>query len=240
MRSRVEARGWLGGAFGALAIGAAGLLGLPTSAAAAAFFQSYEVNSDFDVYSIVLYQQTVGGGGTTNSFETYAGSTVITDPFPKTQPITGTFFLGVSVLGSQDETPDEHLVLAFNDAFAAGLISGGQDFADIFTGFDESSLIGALKTLSSSESTQVAIDDASDLIFNFSDEVTGLGGLFGSVDTFSMVSFSTASEAGGGRSFITAASAAPEPNAWALMILGFGGAGAVLRRRRTPDARAAA
>jgi hypothetical protein len=29
-------------------------------------------------------------------------------------------------------------------------------------------------------------------------------------------------------------SAAPEPGAWALMILGFGGAGAVLRRRRQP------
>lgn len=31
---------------------------------------------------------------------------------------------------------------------------------------------------------------------------------------------------------VAAASAAPEPGAWALMLLGFGGAGALLRRRR--------
>ncbi|MBS0363310.1 MAG: PEP-CTERM sorting domain-containing protein [Proteobacteria bacterium] len=181
--------------------------------------------------SIVLYQTTATGAGTTNSFDVQAPSTLITDPFVKTDPITGTYFLGVTALGSQDEAPPLHLVLALNNAFAAGLVSGGQDFADIFAGYDEASLIGALTTLSDGSSTQTAIDDASNLIFNFSETVTADQGLFGSTDTFSMVSFSTASTFGDGISFTTDAGV-PEPAAWALMILGFGGAGALLRRRR--------
>lgn len=38
---------------------------------------------------------------------------------------------------------------------------------------------------------------------------------------------------------ITTASAAPEPTSWALMLLGFGGAGSILRRRRKMPAIAA-
>ena len=42
----------------------------------------------------------------------------------------------------------------------------------------------------------------------------------------------TAATYGGTVSFILNAAAVPEPAAWALMIVGFGGVGAMLRRRR--------
>lgn len=232
MNSFFEPRGRFGGVAAAAALAVASLFGTAGSASAASYYQNYLVQPAYDISSIVLYQKTETGGGTTNSFDVFAPETLITDPFVKLDPITGTYFLGVSTLGSQDEEPTNHLVLAFNDSFASTIITGGLDFADIFTGFDESSLIEALLTLSSSESSELAIENASDLIFNFSDAVTDLGGLFGSVDTFSLVSFSTGSDAGAGYSYTTSVGGVPEPDAWALMILGFGGAGAVLRRRR--------
>jgi PEP-CTERM motif len=41
-------------------------------------------------------------------------------------------------------------------------------------------------------------------------------------------------------SFTPSVGAVPEPAAWALMIMGFGGAGAMLRRRRQADTHATA
>ena len=44
--------------------------------------------------------------------------------------------------------------------------------------------------------------------------------------------------ANGGGNFDAITGVVPEPGTWALMILGFGGAGAMLRRRRTTAATA--
>ena len=128
-------------------------------------------------------------------------------------------------------------MLALDDTFAAGLL--GFDFADLFPGFNEVDLIAALDLLASPD-TEDNLDDkelAFDLIGNFSDQVRGNGGTFGSVDTFSLVGFSTAAAVGSGESSITVV---PEPAGWALMIAGFGGAGAMLRRRRAREVFAAA
>jgi hypothetical protein len=38
--------------------------------------------------------------------------------------------------------------------------------------------------------------------------------------------------AGGGSDKVKGGTAVPEPSTWALMLLGFGGAGALIRRRR--------
>lgn len=206
-------------------------------AAATTFYQNYLVNPTYDLRSIVLLQYTAGGGGSTNSFEAFAPSTMITDPFLKTEDITDTYFLGVSNYGPAETEPTDHLVLALDDTFAAGLL--GFDFADLFPGFNEVDLIAALDLLASPD-TEDNLDDkelAFDLIGNFSDQVRGNGGTFGSVDTFSLVGFSTAAAVGSGESSITVV---PEPAGWALMIAGFGGAGAMLRRRRAREVFAAA
>jgi hypothetical protein len=52
-------------------------------------------------------------------------------------------------------------------------------------------------------------------------------------DVFTHVSFTTDADVGVGQIRLGSITAVPEPGTWALMILGFGGAGAMLRRRRT-------
>lgn len=206
-------------------------------AQALSYYQNYLVQPAYDIRSIVLLQYTAGGGGSTNSFDAFAPSTFITDPFLKTEAITDTYFLGVSNYGPEESEPTDHLVLALDDTFAAGLL--GFDFTELFPAFNEVDLIAALDLLASPD-TEDNLDDkelAFDLIGNFSDQVRSNGGTFGSVDTFSVVGFSTATALGAGESSITPV---PEPASWALMIAGFGGAGAMLRRRRAKDAFAAA
>ncbi|TAJ70794.1 MAG: PEP-CTERM sorting domain-containing protein [Phenylobacterium sp.] len=196
------------------------------------FYQNYFVEPTYDIRSIVFLQYTGGGGGSTNSFDAFAPSTLITDPFLKTEAITDTYFLGVSDFGDS-ESGEDHLVLALDDGYAAGLL--GFDFTDLFPAFDEGELIAALDLLNTPDNDNAAEKDAAyDLIGSFSDQVRGNGGTFGSVDTFSLVGFSTASAVGVGESSITVVPV-PEPATWALLITGFGGAGAMLRRRRAKD-----
>ncbi|WP_296598538.1 PEPxxWA-CTERM sorting domain-containing protein [Phenylobacterium sp.] len=223
---------------GALAATTVALVGAfsAASAQAATFYQNYLVNPTYDLRSIVLLQYTANGGGSTNSFDAFAPSTMITDPFLKTEDLADTYFLGVSAYGAEDSEPTDHLVLALDDTFASGLL--GFDFSELFPGFEEVDLISALDLLASPD-TADNLDDkelAFDLIGSFSDQVRTNGGTFGSVDTFSLVGFSTATAVGSGESSITLV---PEPATWALMIAGFGGAGAMLRRRRARETFAA-
>ncbi|PZQ61040.1 MAG: hypothetical protein DI570_13110 [Phenylobacterium zucineum] len=229
----------LASAFAAATV-AIGSLAPAAPAQALSFYQNYQVNSSVDIRSIVFLQYTVGGGGSTNSFQVTAPSTFLTDPFLKTEAIVSTYFLGVSNYGAGDSEPTDHLVLALDDTFAAGLL--GFDFSDLFPGFDEVALISALDLVGSPDTPDNTApngegksqkDLAFDLIGDFSDQIRTNGGTFGSVDTFSLVGFSTASSLGGGESSITVVNTAvPEPAIWALMIGGFGGAGVMLRRRR--------
>jgi hypothetical protein len=252
MRTRsgaVSAKGGLSGLMAAGALAAICAFSLPGAASAAGFFQNYQVNTDFDIYSIALYQGTSPtgvSGGLTNSFNVAAPGGLMTDPFLKLNEITATYFLGVSDLGvvtfeNDSETlPQKHLILALNNTFALGAI--GQDFSALFTAYTETSLIDALILIDTPNlpdgdpglADQLADKDAAySLLFGFSDLVVTQGGAFGSTDNFSMVSFSTGSAFGrpGSNSFVTEGPV-PEPSTWALMILGFGSAGAMLRRRR--------
>ena len=245
----VSARGGLSGLIAAGALAAICAFSAPGAASAAGFFQNYQVNTDFDIYSIAIYQGTSPtgiGGGLTNSFNVGAPGDLMTDPFLKLNDITATYFLGVSDLGGEvsfendsEIPPQKHLILALNNAFAFGAI--GQEFSAIFTDYTETSLIDALILLDTADLAEddpgraaqlAAKDNAYSLLFGFSDVVVSQGGAFGSVDTYSMVSFSTGASFGSqGNSFITPGPV-PEPTTWALMILGFGSAGAMLRRRR--------
>lgn len=220
-------RGRLAGVTAAAAVCLAGVFSA-APAHALSFYQNYLVQPAYDIRSIVLLQYTVGGGGSTNSFEVFAPSTMITDPFLKTEAITDTYFLGVSPF---DGESGDHLVLALDDDYAAGLL--GFDFTELFPTFNEADLIAALDLLATPDNDNAAEKEAAfDLIGSFSDQVRGNGGTFGSVDTFSLVGFSAGASVGSGESSITVV---PEPTTWALLIAGFGGAGAMLRRRRAKD-----
>jgi hypothetical protein len=245
----VSAKRGLSGLIAAGALAAICAFSAPGAASAAGFFQNYQVNTDFDIYSIALYQGTSPtgvSGGLTNSFNIGPPGGVITDPFLKLNDITATYFLGVSNLGGEvtfendsETLPQKHLILALNNNFALGAI--GQDFSALFTNYTETSLIDALVLLGTAnlpdgdpglQAQLDAKDAAYNLLFSFSDVVVSQGGAFGSVDNYSMVSFSTGASFGAqGNSFITPGPI-PEPTTWALMILGFGSAGAMLRRRR--------
>jgi hypothetical protein len=230
----------LAGAFAAATLALGSLL--PAAPAQAlSFYQNYLVNSSVDIRSIVFLQYTANGGGSTNSFLVSAPSTFLTDPFLKTEAITSTYFLGVSNYGVGDGEATNHLVLALDDTFAAGIL--GFEFTDLFPSFDEGSLIAALDLVGSPDTPENTApngegksekDLAFDLIGDFSDQLRGNGGTFASQGTFSLVGFSAGSSLGDGVSSITLVEAGvvPEPATWALMISGFGGAGVLLRRRR--------
>jgi hypothetical protein len=83
--------------------------------------------------------------------------------------------------------------------------------------FDSPDLIGVTRATGQLAPTPVTIDFFKDFDATFGGQTYDVA-----LTTFTDAKFS----------FTTAGSATPEPAAWALMILGFGGAGAMLRRRR--------
>ena len=109
------------------------------------------------------------------------------------------------------------------DLLLRGVFSGawltGKDDAGSFM----SVLNGGTLELSSDVTNLAGIFDDS-ASFSFSGVTPGFGDLNGddALDGFAATGFSA-----------TFSGAVPEPGTWALMILGFGGAGAMLRRRRT-------
>lgn len=244
----VRRRFGVGALAAAIAITAAAVPGV----ASAAYRQFYSATTPYDIDSIAIYQRNPTGGGLSNSYSISAPGAVFEDGFDKIKPITSTYFLGISTLtgpvaaraedGEEPPVVEEHLVIAFNTVFALSAI--GNEFTSLFASTDdytytEASLIDALHVLTI---PNIDVDDpdrleaASDLLFHFSDLVVDQGAGFGSTDTFSLVAFSDGQDAGSGFSFTTqVADAIPEPATWALSILGFGGAGAVLRRRRQQD-----
>ncbi|MBO9712568.1 MAG: PEP-CTERM sorting domain-containing protein [Sphingomonas sp.] len=77
-----------------------------------------------------------------------------------------------------------------------------------------------------------AKDAASDLIFNFSDQVALDGGLTSANGgSFTLLSFSTPSNVGSGNALLVS-NAVPEPATWLMLIGGFGAVGFALRRRQ--------
>ena len=215
--------------------------------------QSYSGVSAVDVGYIATYNQYLRGNGISNSYSLSAGAFTFDDPFLKSSanPPLRTFFMGVStsepVVSARAAVAavaqTQHLVLALGSAFAAGLVSGGQDFATIFTGYDESSLINDLVLIGTGD-----LDEANDgyaaqmqaknaaysELFSFGSEVDGrLGTTFAFGGPLTLLSFSTPTVVGNGVAAITVLSSdVPEPASWAMMVAGFGLAGAALRKRR--------
>jgi len=119
-------------------------------------------------------------------------------------------------------------------AFAADTVNHlvvTRDAANLFKGY-----LNGVEAISFTDSGSLAVI-ASDLRFFSDDFATGQGEASpGFVDYIR--TYDTALSAGAVAELYRAGgdvgAAVPEPAAWAMMIVGFGGVGAVMRRRRTP------
>jgi len=229
----------------------------PVSAALAPLdyqlIQSYDLVTDYALNHGISYNRygaDLDGSGMTNSFNLGAGGGTVTDWFPKDpyNPPILTYVMASSNLNdevTEEAGQDLHLVIGFNESFATTLLGDGKDFTETFDGYDESSLIAALALLDTPDlpaddpghdAQMQAKDDASGLLFSFSDTVYTLGGLVAADGgKISLVSFSTPSVAGSGTALLTrvpVTSDTPEPGTWLMMVAGFGAIGFVLRSRK--------
>ncbi|THD61087.1 MAG: PEP-CTERM sorting domain-containing protein [Phenylobacterium sp.] len=130
--------------------------------------------------------------------------------------------LGVTSDLPGDAPGQQHVVVFSNDTFAAN--ATGIDFDTIFPTTDEETLINDLAT-----------DNTGDLntFFNsYEAQGTSPNGsmTFNVGDSFTAIAFSDGQIIGTGSSALVAG--VPEPASWALMIVGLGGMGAMLRTRR--------
>lgn len=232
---------------GLAAAAAVGLLGLCSTAQASevstsgGFYINYQVNlPNYPVSDLVLFEEGApnpdpnGYGITFGGCCEYAGvgTTVITDPFLKTNPIVSNFLLGVTTDLPGDADGQQHLVVFTNDSFASA--AQGIDFGTLFPNTDETTLINDLTTnLDEAAVGETVYNQAVDDLFTFANgDATNAGIGFGSNSTFTAVAFSDGQIIGNGDSFTTPGGAVPEPASWILMSAGFGGLGPLIRRRR--------
>jgi hypothetical protein len=134
------------------------------------------------------------------------------------------FLLGVTSDLPGDADGQKHLVVFTNDAFAQS--AQNIAFGTLFPEVDEDTLINDLITSDN-------IGDISDFAVKYAVNAGPNGSIaFNIGDHFTAVAFSDGQIIGTGTSVLIGG--VPEPEAWALMVLGFGGVGAALRTRRRP------
>lgn len=228
----------------ALAGFAAAILNQPAAAATlsytcgstAPYNPNYQFTQIYAVRAIAKYAQYAGGacgGGISNSDTAPVGTSAVTELFPQRDPITRALLLGVTSGLPGDAEGQQHLVLFTNDRWAASAV--GIAFGALFPTSNEDALITALNSLASGngmEADYALLGDFGDTVSRQSpngDAAFALG------DSFTSIAFSDGRIIGTGQSFATPAkTAVPEPAGWAMMIIGLGGVGVVLRRCRGP------
>jgi hypothetical protein len=190
------------------------------------FLANYAITSTYPVSDIAIFEFNSDYSSSTN-------------PFAETAPLESAYLLGVATDLSTDTDPTQtHLVMFVSDTFAASAESIA--FGTLFPNTDEDTLINALEVIG--QSTPGDVDTAYSELGDFSngDATNGPNGsiAFTFGGSFTELAFTDGQVIGTGASYATPAppsgppSAAPEPGAWALMLLGVGGVGATLRRSR--------
>jgi hypothetical protein len=228
------------------------LAALTLTASAGAHAQTVIYNFNhlkYDVTNIVIFAESSDGG--IDQYGPYAapkGPSTIIENYGDGTPIVSTFMMGLTT-----EIPGESagaVVLFTNNGFAATNI--GQDFDTIFSALLNASIfytdqgVGAgYKSIAdessppNGETTLVAdlkawpggYPDLDFIHFSGGDTDARLSGAISSVgfapgNSFTAIAFSDGQIIGDGTTIV------PEPAAWSLMLLGFGGLGARLRARR--------
>jgi hypothetical protein len=195
---------------------------------------SYTFNMQYAVTAIAKFNSYTPdcGSSISNSDTASVGASDLTDVFAKRDPVGRSLLFGVATDLPRDEPGQQHLVLFTNTSWASSASSVA--FGTLFPSVNEASLIDALLSLANGTGTS---DDYAKL-FGFAEGGTTLlfspngDPAFQFGDDFTAIAFSDGQIIGSGSSFSTLeVSAAPEPAAWAMMIVGFGVAGTALRRR---------
>ena len=225
------------GIIAALAAGLAALIALPAAAqaqtcgATAPYLVNYQFNQIYGVTAIAKYNAFGGcGSGISNSDTAPVGSSMLTDIFPKTDPVTRALLFGITSGLPGDAEGQRHLVLFTNDRFAAA--ARNIAFGTLFPSSNETVLIAALDSLANG----TGMDNDYGLLSDFADNAarTGPNGDagFGLNQSFTSIAFSDGRIIGTGLFYATAVpGAVPEPASWAMLVFGFGLMGAAVRRR---------
>jgi hypothetical protein len=194
------------------------------------YYENYDITSSIDIPGLVtanVYPDSTEGL-TTAGLSVTAPETVVTDPFQKLGPISGTMFIGHDFDGSDVE----HLVVGLNPTFGASVT--GASFDSSFGTYDETDLLSALDA----DLTFSATDDQFNYLFGFIGQVYGQGGSFaangGAID---VVNFSDGVQVGTGLAYLTpVTSDVPEPLTLSLFGAGLAGAAFIRRRRNAKRA----
>ena len=203
--------------------------------------------NEYEVNPAVLLESAVGtvGFGQTWPFTIPPGTSTLTDPFDKTEPMQGLFIMGLSNLvpTGVETTGDEpwHLVLFTNNAFAAA--AEGQSFESLFPNTSEATLIADLLEAYAvgSNPTDERLNQAGgdvDAFANFLGDSDGINGpqgsiAFGANQLYSVIAFSTGQIIGTGFTStedVAPPTETPEPLSLALLASGLAGLVAVRRR----------
>jgi hypothetical protein len=215
--------------------------GASASTAFQPFDANFAIDTTYPVSAIAIFESNVDGGSSTNSFYAPAGASVITNPFAESSPILTANLLGVATnLATDNNDGQMHLVMFVNDTFAAE--AENVAFGTLFPNTDEDTLINALEIINQTPpggDTDLAYSELG--TFEGGDAVNGPDGpisfTFGG--SFTELAFTDGQIIGTGTSYgvdVTPTSPTPEPATWALMLLGAGGVGAMLRRARNLNA----
>jgi len=195
---------------------------------------SYEVtlNADIpDVTNIIIFNNYLNGSGSTWAFTAFGGqTTTLADPFPKDNlnnpPLQG-LLLGLTKDLPNDPPGQEHVVLFMNDLAAANATHIA--WGTLFPGTSESQLIGAIRDYTAGlpfEKPVMQAASASLGAFIGGDAQNGNLGINGEPGsaffeiggTFTVMAWSEGTVIGTGTSMSVAA--VPEPQTYALMLIG--------------------
>lgn len=220
------------------AAGFAACVAAPTPAAAAVttcaptapYYANYQYSLAYQVRAIWKYNGYPAGCGSSseNSSTQPAGVSADNGVFTNDYPILRELQLGITDLPGNGG--QQHLVIFSATDFGGAAI--GRSFETLFPHSNEAALIAALRFLAG----DTGIEGDPDALNSFA-EGDARNGTFGDAafalgDPFDAIAFSDGQLIGTGTSSARLAGAVPEPASWALMVLGLGGVGAALRRRR--------
>lgn len=214
----------LGAALGALAIAAAA-----SSADAAVTFVGYQTALNADEGLVTSFEGGPGLGGVTFGLPGYSlsgtgllwtGSTASVSAAPAFSASTWDPTQYLSVRKGQSVTLDTPLLSAIS--FYVGSLDTWNSFKfTLANGATETvtgAILGALPGMDANGS-QTAFTTNGRLTFNFDSEITG-------------VTFASSGDSLEISDIGAALAVVPEPASWAMMIVGFAGVGALMRRRR--------